>query len=154
MKSTLKSFAITLLALGALTLGLATAQAADKKIKLKVKPYPMDTCIVSGEKLGSMGDAVVFTEGDQEIAICCASCKKDFARDVKANLAKIDAAAKKVKPYPLTKCIVSDEPLEDGQAVGAVVDGREYLFCCKSCTKDFKKDTAKFAKKLEAAAKK
>lgn len=151
MKFTLKSFFLTLTALA---LGLTASVAAEKKIKLKVKPYPMDTCIVSDEKLGSMGDAVVFTEGDQEIALCCASCKKDFNKDKKAHLAKIDAAAKKVKPYTLSTCIVSDEPLEDGKAVGVVVDGREYQLCCKSCLKDFKKDTAKFAKKLDAAAKK
>lgn len=154
MKLTFSKFTGTLLVLVSLGLGIASAQAADKRVKLKVKPYPLDTCLVSGEKLGSMGDAVVFTEGDQEVAICCESCKKDFAKDKKANLAKIDAAAKKVKPYPLSKCIVSDEALEDGKAVGAVVDGREYLFCCKSCIKDFKKDTAKFSKKLDQASKK
>lgn len=137
---------------GALAAG---AFAADKAFKLKVKPYPMDTCVVSGEKLGSMGDAVVFAEGDQEIQICCKSCKKDFEKDKKANMAKIDEAWKKVKPYPLSGCIVSDEKLDPAKAVGAVVDGREFRFCCKSCLKDFKKDTAKFVKKFdEAAAKK
>ena len=154
MKSAFRSLLASALALGVLTLGLASASAAEKRVKLKVKPYPMDTCIVSDEKLGSMGDAVVFTEGDQEIALCCESCKKDFAKNKKANLAKIDAAAKKVKPYPLAKCIVSDEALEDDKAVGVVFEGREYLLCCKGCLKDFKKDTAKFAKKLDAASKK
>lgn len=154
MKLTLKTLAFTLLSVGTLCLGISSAQAVEKKVKLKVKPYPMDTCVISGEKLGSMGDAVVFTEGDQEIAICCASCKKDFNKDKKANLAKIDAAAKKVKAYPLATCIVSGEKLEDDQAVGAVVEGQEYQFCCKSCVKDFKKDTAKFAKKLSEATKK
>lgn len=143
-----------LLTLTTLALSVAPSLAADKKVKLKVKPYPLDTCIVSDEKLGSMGEAVTFTEGDQEVALCCESCKKDFNKDKKALLAKINAAAKKVKPYPLTTCIVSDEKLEDDKAVGVVVDGREYLLCCKSCIKDFKKDTAKFAKKLDAAAKK
>ncbi len=151
MKRILKPLALTLLAFA---LGASSSFAAEKKIKLKAKPYPLDTCLVSGEKLGSMGEPVVFAEGDQEIALCCDGCKKDFTKDMKANLAKIDAAAKKVKAYPLTKCIVSDEALEDGVAVGAVVDGREYQFCCKSCIKDFRKDTAKFAKKLDAASKK
>ncbi|MBL9126067.1 MAG: hypothetical protein JNL97_00400 [Verrucomicrobiales bacterium] len=154
MKSKLASLLTPVLALALVAVGLASASAAEKRVKLKVKPYPMDTCVVSGEKLGSMGDAVVFAEGDQEIAICCSSCKKDFAKNKKENLAKIEAAAKKVKPYPLTKCIVSDEALEDDKAVGAVVDGQEYLLCCKGCVKDFKKDTAKFAKKLAAAGKK
>jgi hypothetical protein len=90
-----------LLALTTLTLALALpASAADKKFKLEPKPYPMDTCVVSGEKLGSMGDAVVFTEGKQEIQLCCSSCRKDFDKDKKANLAKIEAASKKVKAYP------------------------------------------------------
>ena len=41
------------------------------------------------------------------------------------------------------------------KAVAVVNEGSEYMFCCKDCMKDFKKDTAKFAKKLsEAAAKK
>lgn len=135
----------------ALSLG---ALAADKKVKLKTKPYPMDTCVVSGEKLGSMGDAVVFVEGDQEVQLCCKSCRKDFDADKAANLKKIADAWKTVKAYPLTTCIVSDEALEDGKAVGVVVEGREFLLCCKSCLKDLKKDTAKFVKKFDEAAKK
>jgi YHS domain-containing protein len=30
-------------------------------------------------------------------------------------------------------------------------EGREIQLCCKDCLKDFKKDPAKFVKKLEAA---
>lgn len=130
------------------------AVAADKKVKLKTKPYPLDTCIVSEEKLGSMGDAVVFTEGDQEIQLCCKSCRKDFDKNKAANLKKIAEAWKAVKPYPLTTCIVSDEALEEGKAVGVVAEGREFMLCCKSCLKDFRQDTAKFVKKVDAAAKK
>ena len=72
----------------------------------------------------------------------------------KANLAKINDAWKKVKLYTATTCIVSGEALENGKAVGVVHEGAEYQFCCKDCVKEFKKDTAKFAKKLaETAAK-
>lgn len=130
------------------------ALAADKAFKLKTRPYPMDTCVISGEKLGSMGDSYVLVEGDQEVQLCCKSCKKDFEKDKKANLAKIEAAWKTVKPYPLSGCVVSDEELDAKQAVGAVVEGREFRFCCKSCLKDFKKDTAKFIKKFDEAARK
>ncbi|MBL9139828.1 MAG: hypothetical protein JNK85_28415 [Verrucomicrobiales bacterium] len=131
-----------------------TALAADKKIQLKTKPYPMDTCLVSGEKLGSMGDAYVLVEGDQEIQLCCKSCLKDFNKDKKANLTKVTDAWKKVKAYPATTCIVSGEALDAKQAVGVVQDGSEYQFCCKDCVKEFKKDTAKFAKKLAEISKK
>ena len=137
------------------TLALALGvQAADKKFKLKTKPYPLETCVVSDEKLGSMGDPVVLVEGDQEILLCCKSCKKDLEANKQANLAKIEAAWKKVKPYPLSGCIVSDEKLDPEKAVGLVVEGREFHFCCKSCLKDFKKDQAKFVKKFDEAARK
>ena len=50
---------------------LDEAIVADQK-----KGYPLDTCVISGKKLGSMGDAVVFVEGDQEVQLCCKSCRK------------------------------------------------------------------------------
>ena len=149
--SRLATLPVCLSAIAAFALG---AFAADPAFKLKVRPYPLETCIVSGEKLGDMGEPVVLVEGDQEILLCCKSCKKDFEKDKKANLAKVDDAWKKVKPYPLAGCIVSDEKLEPAKAVGLVVEGREFRFCCKSCLKDFKKDTAKFVKKFDEAAKK
>ena len=142
----------TLFSLGTVALALVLpAQAADKKFQLKTKPYPMETCVVSGEKLDAMGEGFAFTEGDQEVLLCCESCRKDFNKDKKAQLAKIAEAAKKVKPYPLTTCIVSGEKLDPTKAVGVVHAGREYDFCCKDCVKDFKKNPGKFAQKLEAA---
>src|SRR5690554_8033995 len=96
------------------------AVAAEPTIKLKTKPYPMDVCVISDEKLGSMGDPVVFTEGDQEIQLCCKGCQKDFTKNKEENLKKIEAAWKKVKRYPLTACIASDEPLDPQEAVGLV----------------------------------
>jgi len=56
----------------------------------------------------------------------------------------------KVKPYPLTTCIVSDEKLgEMGKPVVFEHKGQEIKLCCKACRKDFDKDPAKFLKKLE-----
>jgi hypothetical protein len=49
----------------------ATGFAADK-------PYPLDTCIVSGNKLGSMGKVVVKSHEGQEIKFCCKPCVKKF----------------------------------------------------------------------------
>jgi hypothetical protein len=148
----IKPFALVAVLATALAAGVI---AADKKFQLKTKPYPMETCVISGEKLGSMGDPVVFTEGDQEVQICCKSCQKDFNKDKKASLKKISDAWKNVKAYPLSACIVSDEALAADEAVGMVHEGREFVFCCKSCVKDFKKESAKFVKKFdEAAAKK
>ena len=67
------------------------------------------------------------------------------------------AADKTVKPYPLATCVVSDEKLGADPSMKPHVftyEGREIKLCCKSCLKDFKKDTAKYVAKIEAAEKK
>lgn len=43
-----------------------------------VKPYPLDVCIVSGNRLGSMGDPVTKVHDGQEVKFCCAPCVDEF----------------------------------------------------------------------------
>ena len=77
---------------------LAADKSADKKgdkKEAKAKAYPLDTCIVSDEKLGSMGDPYVFTHEGQEIKLCCKSCQKDFNKNPKKYLKKIEKTDKK-----------------------------------------------------------
>src|SRR5215208_442662 len=63
--------------------------------------------------------------------------------------AKPDA---KAKPYTLTTCAVSGEKLgEMGKPYVFTHEGRELKLCCKDCLKDFKKDPAKYVKKVEEA---
>ncbi len=54
-----------------------------------VKPYPKDTCIVTDNKLGSMGTPVVKVYGDQQVKFCCAPCVAKFEKDPQRYLAKI-----------------------------------------------------------------
>jgi YHS domain-containing protein len=62
--------------------------------------------------------------------------------------------AKAVKPYPLKTCLVSDEDLESmGEPFVFVHQGQEVKLCCKPCQKDFRKNPAKYLKKLEKGAK-
>jgi hypothetical protein len=56
-----------------------------------------------------------------------------------------------VKPYPLTKCIVSDEALDSSKSYTFVRDGQEIKLCCKDCLADFDKDPAKYLAKLTVA---
>ena len=81
----------------------------------------METCVVSGEKLDSMGEPFVFEYEGREITLCCKSCKKDFDKDAKKLVAKVDEAAKKVKPYPAKTCVMSGEPLPE-TAVSKILD--------------------------------
>jgi hypothetical protein len=61
----------------------AVAAASDKPV-----PYPLDHCVVSGEKFGGdMGPPIVFIYQDkakginQEIKFCCPMCKPQFLKD-------------------------------------------------------------------------
>jgi hypothetical protein len=132
--------------------GLLTGAAADASAP-KAKPYPLDTCVVSGEKLGGdMGDPFVFTHEGREIKLCCKSCKKDFDKETAKFVAKVDDAAKKVKPCKLTTCVVSGDKLGDEPYV-FITKSQEVKLCCKDCLKEFNKDSAKYLKKIEVAGK-
>lgn len=61
--------------------------------KVAAKPYPLDVCIVSGEKLGSMGEPVVYVHEGQEVKFCCKNCAPDFKKEPAKYLVKL--AAKK-----------------------------------------------------------
>jgi YHS domain-containing protein len=79
------------------TLGVDSSTDKDttKKVQ-KAKPYPLKTCIVSGEKLGGdMGDPYVFTYQGQEFKLCCKDCKKDFDKEPAKFTKKLAAAEKK-----------------------------------------------------------
>ena len=72
----------------------ADQPAAEKEAK--AKPYPLDHCVVSGDKFGGdMGDAITKTYKGQEIKFCCKDCIKDFDKDPDKVLAKVQAEAAK-----------------------------------------------------------
>ncbi len=79
----------------ALFLSLGALMAADAP---PAKPYPLDTCAVTGEKLDSMGGAVVKIYAGQEVKFCCKGCIKTFEKDLDANVAKIVAAKPATAP--------------------------------------------------------
>ncbi len=57
--------------------------------KPAAKPYTLDVCLVSGEKLGSMGNPIVFVHEGQEIKLCCKSCRPDFDKEPAKFLTKL-----------------------------------------------------------------
>jgi len=51
--------------------------------------YPIDTCVVTGEKLDSMGGAVELTAGGRLVRFCCAGCFFLFDASPGKHLAKL-----------------------------------------------------------------
>jgi YHS domain-containing protein len=70
--------------------------AADQKSE-KLKPYTLKTCIVSGDKLGEMGQPFVYAYKGREIKFCCKGCLKDFNKDPGKYIKMIEAAEAKAK---------------------------------------------------------
>lgn len=59
------------------------------------KDYPLTTCPVTGETLGSMGAPVERIVANRLIKFCCEGCFKKFDADPAKFIAKVDAARKK-----------------------------------------------------------
>jgi len=53
------------------------------------KPYPLETCLVAGEKLGEMGEPLVVLVGNQQVKLCCAQCLPDLKEKTAEMLAKL-----------------------------------------------------------------
>jgi YHS domain-containing protein len=70
--------------------------SAEKKSE-KLKPYPLKTCVVSGEKLGEMGEPFVYEYQGREIKFCCKNCLKDFNKDPAKYIKMIEEAEAKAK---------------------------------------------------------
>ncbi len=67
-----------------------------------------------------------------------------------STLAADQKTKAKLKPYPLKTCVVTDEKLGGmGDPYVFEYEGREIKLCCKGCLKDFKKEPAKYVKKIE-----
>ena len=54
-----------------------------------VKSYTRDTCIVTDNKLGSMGSPVTKVYGEQEVKFCCKPCVAKFEKNPPKYLAKL-----------------------------------------------------------------
>lgn len=51
--------------------------------------YPLSTCVVSGEALGSMGQPIIIHHEGVEVRLCCKGCVKKFNADPAKYLEKL-----------------------------------------------------------------
>jgi YHS domain-containing protein len=66
----------------------------------EVKTYPSDVCIVSGNKLGSMGTPVPMIHNGQEVKFCCKPCIGKFKKNPEKYLKKIAPKQEAPKKEP------------------------------------------------------
>ena len=112
--------------------------------------YPLSTCPVSGEALDEHPIQMVY--GTRLVELCCAGCKKDFAKTPGKFMQAVDAAYIEAlsKTYPLTTCPISGEPLGD-KPVKTLHGVQLVEFCCNKCVREFEKNPAPVLEKLAAA---
>jgi hypothetical protein len=72
-------------------LGLA---AAPEPPAPKPAPYPLETCLVSGDPFGPKVRGVSTVHEGREIKFCCGECKWSFLENPEKYLKKLEAAAR------------------------------------------------------------
>jgi YHS domain-containing protein len=120
--------------------------AVDAKMIADQKSvYPLDTCIVTGEKLGAGAVDVIYK--NRLVRLSSKDHEAEFLKEPAKYIAKLDAAvvAKQGPTYVSKKCAVSDEDLGGmGPPVDYVVGNRLIRMCCKGCKGDVVKDPMKY----------
>lgn len=59
-------------------------------ISFAAKSYPLKTCLVTDNELGSMGKVITKVYDGQEVKFCCKPCVGKFEKNPAKYLAKLD----------------------------------------------------------------
>ncbi len=135
-----------------------TSRPAPKAEEVRIgDPWPLDTCAVSGEKLGSMGDPIMKIHEGREVRFCCEGCIGMFEKDPEKFLAAADEEIIKQQTphYPLDYCIIDTSESVSGDPENdsfSVVGNRLFIYCCPPCDKKVRAEPAKYIEILDKAA--
>lgn len=135
------------------------AQVDQQMIQQQLPFYPLETCPVSGEKLGGMSKPVDLIYKNRLVRLCCKSCIGKFQKTPAKFIAQLDQAVIAKQKGKAAICPVSKEKLgEEGKPVSLVAGNRLVELCCEDCVADFNKNPLKYlapaanASKGESAA--
>lgn len=78
-----------MISVASLTIPVVLAACAATGPTSGAKPYPLNTCIVTENELGSMGDPVSINHEGQQVKFCCKPCVKKFQADPQKYLSKL-----------------------------------------------------------------
>jgi hypothetical protein len=98
IKNSLLARALAVSLFAGLPFASANHHEAEKKAPAAKEAYPLKTCVVSDEALGSMGEAIVYVhkeagKPDRTVKFCCEGCIDDFKKEPAKYLKKLDDAA-------------------------------------------------------------
>lgn len=79
---------------GDMTEEAAMGALSEVDLAAQKAAYPLTTCLVGGDELGSMGDPVEYVHEGRLVQFCCESCIDEFKKDSTKFLAQLDDALK------------------------------------------------------------
>ena len=129
-------------------------EKVDKEmIKDQLPYYPLDTCIISKQKLTAMGEPINRIYNNRLVRFCCNNCVAGFEKDPETYLTKLNAAViEKQKDSPTLKmCVVSNEENGSmGKGIDLVIANRLVRVCCGGCVKPIYTNPQKYLSKLDS----
>ena len=78
----------------------------DAIIEAQLDDYPAETCPISGQKLGAMGEPCNLVQDGQLVRLCCGGCQDKFNNDPATAMAAIYSGEETEKP---AKCCASGQ---------------------------------------------
>ncbi len=73
---------------------LAATRPSSESSTKQMDDYPLATCVVSGEPLDAMDEAIVIQHEGREVRFCCRECVTQFNENPAKYLALLDQAEK------------------------------------------------------------
>lgn len=73
---------------------------SDDKAMAATGQYPLDYCVISGSKLGGMGDPVKVKINGRDVEFCCEACIPKFQKEPEKYFKLIEEAAARLKHDP------------------------------------------------------
>jgi hypothetical protein len=127
----------------------ATAKPEGKRVG---DTYPLATCPITDNKLGSMGNPIIKSYDGREVRFCCKSCPPKFEKDLAQSMAKLDEAIVKdqLPLYPTDASIVSGKKLPE-KPIDWVYNNRLVRLADHAEQAEFLKNPAKHMAALDKA---
>lgn len=130
----------------------SAAVASGSTVKPAAEVYPLETCPISGEKLGDMGEPHVIALDGVSVQLCCDGCeKKARSRKDTVKAAVRDALVKRDGPsYPFDDCASCGMKLKKG-GMDMVQGSTLVKICGDMCRDSFASKGAELALKVRTA---
>jgi YHS domain-containing protein len=126
-------------------------QIDEKIVEQQLMHYPIDTCIVTGEKLGA--NAVNHVHNNRLVRLASADAVAAFKTDPKKYLDALDKRIidSQLPGYPMDNCPVGGPLGSMGEPVNFIYMNRLVRLCCGACERSIATEPAKYMAKLDAA---